>query len=62
MNWKVIKTESGYQKAVKRVIVIFHAEEATPEAEELAQLLVLIKDYEDKHSRVSGLGSVEILG
>jgi HTH-type transcriptional regulator / antitoxin HigA len=55
MNWEVIKTEAEYKKAVKRMMVIFHAEQATPEAEELAQLLELIKDYEDKHIQVSGL-------
>ncbi len=55
MNWKVIKTEADYQKAVKRMIMIFHAEQATPEGEELLQLLILIKDYEDKHSQISGL-------
>ena len=62
MNRKVIKTEADYQKAVKRMIVIFHAEEATQEAEELAQLLILIKNYEDKHSQVSGLNGVENVG
>ena len=55
MNWKVIQTEAEYKKAVKRMMVIFHAEEATPDAEELAQLLILLKDYEDKHIQVSGL-------
>ena len=62
MNWKVIKTEADYQKAVKRMMVIFHAEQATPEAEELAQLLVLVKNYEDNHIQVAGPDSVEILG
>ena len=62
MNWKVIKTEADYRNAVKRMIVIFHADEATPEAEELAQLLILIKNYEDKHSQVSGLNGVENVG
>jgi HTH-type transcriptional regulator/antitoxin HigA len=52
MNLKIIQTEAEYKKAVKRMMVIFHAEEATPEAEELAQLLILIKNYEDKHSQV----------
>jgi HTH-type transcriptional regulator / antitoxin HigA len=52
MNLEVIETEADYQKAVKRMMVIFHAEEATPEAEELAQLLVLIKDYEEKHIQI----------
>jgi HTH-type transcriptional regulator / antitoxin HigA len=52
MNWEIIQTEAEYKKAVKRMMVIFHAEEATPEAKELAQLLVLIKEYEDKHIQV----------
>lgn len=48
-SMKVIKTEIAYQKAVKRTITIFQAKEGTPEADELALLLVLIKNYEDKH-------------
>ena len=40
MNWKVIKTEAAYQKAVKRTMVIFQAKEGTPEADELALLLL----------------------
>ena len=48
-NFKVIKTEAAYQKAIKRTMAIFHAEEGTPEANKLALLLVLVKDYEDKH-------------
>lgn len=52
MSWKTIQTETEYKKAVKRMMMIFHAEEATPEAEELAQLLILIKSYEDKHSQI----------
>ena len=49
MNIKIIKTEAAYQKAIKRTMAIFHAKEGTPEADELAVLLLLIKDYEDKH-------------
>ncbi|HVY76849.1 MAG TPA: hypothetical protein VG890_18605 [Puia sp.] len=49
MNWKVIKTEAEYRKAVKRSMEIFHAGQGTSEADELDLLLVLIKDYEDKH-------------
>ncbi len=30
-------------------MAIFHAEEGTSQADELALLLVLVKDYEDKH-------------
>lgn len=46
-TWKVIKTETAYQKAIKRIMAIFHAEEGTAEADELALLLVLLKDYEN---------------
>ena len=48
MNWKVIKTEAAYKKAVKRAMEIFQTNEGTPEADELALLLPLIKAYEDK--------------
>jgi len=60
MNWKVIKTEAQYQKAVKRTMKIFHTEDAV-EAEELALLLVLIKDYEDKHIKLPELDPVEVI-
>ncbi len=49
MNWKVIKLKTEYNKVLKRTMDIFQAEQGTPEADELELLLVLIKDYEDKH-------------
>ena len=49
MDWKVIKTKTEYNKALKRTMTIFQAEPGTSESEELELLLVLIKDYEDKH-------------
>ncbi len=52
MNWKVIKTEAAYQKAIKRTIAIFQTKEGSSEADELALLLVLVKDYEDKHIKI----------
>lgn len=30
INLKVIKTEAAYQKAIKRTLAIFHAEDGTP--------------------------------
>ena len=48
-NWKVIKTEAGYKKAIKRTLNIFQAKEGISQADELALLLVLVKDYEDKN-------------
>lgn len=61
MNWKVIKTEAIYKKAVKRIMVIFHAKENTAEADELALLLVLIKDYEDKHIQIPLVNPMEVI-
>lgn len=59
MTWKVIKAQSEYNAAIKRAMEIFHAEEDTPEADELALLLVLIKDYEDKNIRLPDLDPIE---
>lgn len=61
MSWKVIKTEEDYKTAVKRTIEIFHAEEGTPEADELALLLVLVKDYEDKNIPLPELNPIEVV-
>ncbi len=58
---KVIKTEAAYQKAIKRTLAIFHAEEGTPQADELALLLVLVKDYEDKHIHLPEISPIEVI-
>ena len=61
MNWKVIKKEADYKKAIKRTLVIFHATEGTAEAEELSLLLLLVKDYEDKHIALPEINPVEFI-
>ena len=60
-NFKVIKTEAAYQKTIKRTMTIFHAEEGTSEADELALLLVLVKDYEDKHIHLPDVNPIEVI-
>ena len=55
MDWKVIKTEISYKKAIKRTMEIFQALPGTAEADELDLLLVLVKDYEDKHLVMPGI-------
>ena len=50
MGWKVIKTKTEYNKALKRTMAIFQGEPGTSESDELELLLVLIKDYEDNIS------------
>ncbi len=61
MNWKVIRTKAEYKKAVKRSMEIFHTEDRTPETDELDLLLVLIKDYDDKHIVLPNVDPIEVI-
>ena len=61
MNWKVLKTKTAYNKAIKRTMDIFHAEHGTPESDELDLLLVLVKDYEDKNIVLPTLDPLEVI-
>jgi len=61
MDWKVLNTEEQYQKAIARTLEIFHAAESTPEADELALLLVLVKDYEEKHVHLPSVDPIEAI-
>ena len=61
MNWKVIRTETQYKKALNRAMEIFHAHENTPEGDEVALLLVLIRDYEDRHITIPNLDPIEVI-
>ena len=49
MNWKVIKTEKGYQRALNRLEEIFDAKKNTEEGDELELLSLLIENYENEH-------------
>jgi HTH-type transcriptional regulator/antitoxin HigA len=46
MEWKVIKNQKAYQKALERLEVIFDARKGTLEGDELELLSVLIDLYE----------------
>lgn len=61
MTWKIIKTEAAYQKTIKRTMAIFQAEEGTTEADELSLLLLLIKDYEEKHFHLPEVNPLEVI-
>jgi HTH-type transcriptional regulator/antitoxin HigA len=61
MNWKVLKTKAEYNKAIKRTMEIFHAEPGSPESDELDLLLVLVKDYEDKHISLPELDPIAVI-
>lgn len=61
MNWKVLKSETDYKKALKRAMEIFHAEPHTPEDDELGVLLLLIKDYENRTVKMPEIDILEII-
>ncbi len=46
MEWKEIKTEEAFQKALKRLDVIYDARRDTKEGDELDLLSLLIENYE----------------
>lgn len=61
MNWKVLKTEQDYNKAAIRLTEIFHANPNTAEGDELELLIVLVKDYDDKHYNLPELDALEVI-
>jgi HTH-type transcriptional regulator/antitoxin HigA len=61
MSWKVLKTEDEYNKASIRMMEIFHAEPNTPEGDELDLLLVLVKDFDEKHYQLPELNALEVI-
>ena len=61
MNWKVLKTEEDYNKASMRLMEIFHAQPNTPESDELDLLMVLVKDFDDKHYQLPELDALEVI-
>ena len=61
MNWKVLKTEEDYNKASIRLMELFHAKPNTLESDELDLLLVLVKDYDDKHYHLPELDALEVI-
>lgn len=46
MNWKIIKTESEYQSALKRLDEIFDCKKDDPNFDESELLVLLIEKYE----------------
>ena len=61
MNYKVLKTEADYNNAATRMMEIFHAEPGTPESDELDLLIVLVKDYDEKHYELPELDALEVI-
>jgi HTH-type transcriptional regulator/antitoxin HigA len=54
--WTAFRSEKEYDIALERMIQIFHAEQGTPESDELQSLLPLVMEYEDIHYPIPAPG------
>lgn len=61
MDIKVIKTEEDYQKALKRLEVIFDAPIDSPEGDEAEILSILVEKYEDEHYPIGPSDPIEAI-
>lgn len=61
MNIKVIHSEEDYDKALARAEQIFDAQPGSSEGDELALLLLVIKDYEQRHHPVPPPDAIEAI-
>ncbi len=61
MDIKVIKTEEDYQKALKRLEVIFDASVDSPEGDEAEILTILIEKYEDENYPIGPPDPIEAI-
>ncbi|HEY4936033.1 MAG TPA: hypothetical protein VII44_05605 [Puia sp.] len=56
MKWNAIISKSQYEKALSRTKEISYVLPGSKEEDELALLLILIKDYENRHIEIPGPG------
>jgi HTH-type transcriptional regulator / antitoxin HigA len=61
MSIKPIKTKKDYEKAMKRLEVIFDAKPGTPQGDELEVIGILIERYEDEHFPVGFPDPIEAI-
>jgi HTH-type transcriptional regulator/antitoxin HigA len=61
MNIKLIKTESDYRKALKRLDEIFDAKAGTTESDEADIVGLLVDEYEKKHYPIEAPDPIEAI-
>ena len=61
MEWKVIKTEKEYQKALKRLELIFDAARNSKEGDELELISLLIDNYEQERDPIDFPDPIEAI-
>ena len=61
MEIKVIKTEKDYNKALKRLEVVFDAPIDSPQGDEAELLTILIENYEEEHYPIEAPDPIEAI-
>lgn len=61
MEWKVIKTEKDYQRALQRLEVIFDAARNSKEGDEVELLTLLIDSYEKQQEHIDFPDPIEAI-
>lgn len=61
MEVKLLKSEPDYQNALKRLEIIFDADEDTQEGDEAELLTILIEKYENKHYPIQAPDPLEAI-
>jgi HTH-type transcriptional regulator / antitoxin HigA len=61
MNIKLIKTDTDYQKALRRLEEIFDAKIGTPESDEADILGLMVDEYEKKHYHIDAPDPIEAI-
>ena len=61
MNIKLIKTETDYHRALKRLEDIFDAKIGTPESDEADILGLMVDEYEKKHYQIEAPDPIEAI-
>lgn len=61
MNLKILKTESDYSKALKRLDEIFDAKIGTHESDEADIIAMLVDEYEKKHYPIDAPDPIEAI-
>ena len=60
-HWKVLKTEEDYNAATGRLMEIFQVPQGSADAEELELLILLVKDYDERHYSLPAANPLEII-
>lgn len=61
MNWKIIRNEKDYKRALKRLEVIFDSKKGSKNGDEAELIALLIEHYENKHFPIPDPDPIEAI-